>query len=258
MRSPFPTTRSLALCLFLFVCSVSAQSTEFTYQGKLLDSSIAPTALYDLQFRLWDAASGGVQQGSVIQINNVPVRDGIFTVELDFGANIPGSARWLEITVKKPDDGSFTLLNPRQAVSTAPYAVRSLNTASADSLSAGCIGCVNSGHITSVNGSAVTGTIPVASVPSGSGNYIQNQNASPQAGSDFIISGTGSADTFNATTQYNIGLNRVLSIPGTDNLFVGNGAGNSNSGTQNTFVGRSAGQGNSTGVSNAYFGSFAG
>ncbi|MCC7306652.1 MAG: hypothetical protein IT173_03735 [Acidobacteria bacterium] len=259
MRSPFGLARTLILCLFVLVYSASAQSTQFTYQGKLLDSSVAPTALYDLQLSLWDASSGGTQVGSTIQISNVPVREGIFTVQVDFGANFPGTQRWLEVSVKKPADGSYTLLNPRQPVTTTPYAVRSLNTVSADSLSAGCVGCVTAGHVGSVNGSAVTGAIPIASVPSGSGNYIQNQNASPQTGSDFNISGNGSANTFNATTQYNIGLNRVLSTPGTDNVFVGNGSGNANStGISNTFVGRSAGQMNSTGSTNAFFGNFAG
>ncbi len=49
-----------------------------------------------------------------------------------------------------------------------------------------CVNCVTSSQIQSKNGSAVTGTIPVTSVPAGSANYIQN-NTSPQAASDFNI-----------------------------------------------------------------------
>jgi len=63
----------------------------------------------------------------------------------------------------------------------------------------------------------------------------------------------------NTSTQYNIGGNRVFSIPGTFNTFVGAGAGNSNtSGTENSFFGAQAGQSNTSGSSNSFFGHSAG
>jgi hypothetical protein len=48
------------------------------------------------------------------------------------------------------------------------------------------VGCVQDAQIGSVAGSKVNGTIPVASVPAGSANYVQN-TASQQVGSNFNI-----------------------------------------------------------------------
>jgi hypothetical protein len=188
------------------------------------------------------------------------VSNGIFTVQLDFGACVScfnGAARFLEIAVKKTTDATFTLLAPRQPFTSTPYAIRSLNATAADGLSVACINCVTSSQIASVSGSAVTGAIPMASVPAGSGFYIQN-GTSQQASSNFSISGNGAADTFNAATQYNLGGQRVLSNAGTFNLFAGVGAGSANAGVQNSFFGSMAGQDNTSGISNAFFGSLTG
>lgn len=73
------------------------------------------------------------------------------------------------------------------------------------------------------------------------------------------ISGTFSANIVNATTQFNINGARMLSRPGTDNLFAGTFAGNGNTnGAGNSFFGHLAGSGNSTGSDNSFFGRRAG
>ena len=49
-------------------------------------------------------------------------------INLDFGANaFDGAARFLEIGVRAGGGQSYTTLNPRQAVTSIPYAVKSLN-----------------------------------------------------------------------------------------------------------------------------------
>ena len=114
-----------------------AQTTSFTYQGKLTDGGAPANGPYDLQFKLYDALTDGSLQGSpnTVTKTGVQVTNSIFTVQLDFGASaFPGAARFLEISVKRPADGSYTALGPRQPVSSTPYAVRSLNAASADRL----------------------------------------------------------------------------------------------------------------------------
>jgi hypothetical protein len=117
---------------------------------------------------------------------------------------------------------------------------------------------VTSSQIQSVNGSAVTGTIPVASVPAGSGNYVQN-GTSQQTSSNFNVSGTGTANILNATTQYNLNGSRVLSIAGGSNLFAGLNAGTNNtSGGNNSFFGTQAGLSNTTGAGNVFLGIAAG
>src|SRR6266496_3426674 len=183
----------LAVILVLVsVNAVSAQTSAFTYQGKLSDGASPANGNYDMQFKLFDTATvgTGAQQGPTITNASVPVTTGIFTVQLDFGAGaFAGPPRFLEISVRlmgSPDP--YTLLSPRQPVTSTPYSVRSLNSSVADVLSSACVGCVTSTQIGSVAGSVITGTIPVASVPAGSANYVQN-TTSPQAASNFSISG---------------------------------------------------------------------
>jgi hypothetical protein len=109
-----------------------AQQTGFTFQGKLTDSGTAANGNYDLQFALFDAAAGNNQIGQTQTISNVAVSAGVFTVTLDFGANaFSGPNRFLEISARASGTGAFTLLTPRQSITAAPYAVQSLNAATA-------------------------------------------------------------------------------------------------------------------------------
>lgn len=96
----------------------------FTYQGQLTDTSGPVTGNCDFQFGLWDALSGGAQVGTTLGQSNVAVSEGLFTVQLDFGATaFIGGARWLEVAVRCPaGGGSYTTLTPRQPLTAAPYA----------------------------------------------------------------------------------------------------------------------------------------
>lgn len=66
----------------------------------------------------------------------------------------------------------------------------------------------------------VTGSLN-ANLPTGSANYIQNQNAVFQPG-NFSINGVGTANILRAEQQYNIGGNRVLSTGVGNSLVLGN------------------------------------
>ena len=134
-----------------------------------------------------------------------------------------------------------TNLNPRQEITSTPYAIRSLNANQAstaeNSLNPG--GVAASQYVVTTDPRMSDDRNPLA----GSANYIQNPT-NPQASSNFNISGDGKANILSAATQYNIGAKNVLRITGTNNFFVGYNAGISNSsGEQNTFVGVSAGAG---------------
>ena len=251
------------------ICSAPvavAQGTAFTYQGKLSDAGSPANTNYDFQFKLFDTATvgTGTQFGATVPVSNVPVTNGVFTVPLDFGACatcFSGANRFLEITVKQTSGSTFTTLGPRQQITSTPYAIKSQNAAAADGLSVACVSCVTSSQVASVSGSAVTGTIPVVSVPAGSASYIQNQNAAMQVLSNFDISGTGKANVFNAATQYNIGGNRALSADNRNNTIAGIDAGTNNTagtGSGNSFFGVSAGTNNSMGSGNSVFGYLAG
>ena len=132
----------------LLQTSVRAQSSAFTYQGNLAVSTSPANGAHDFQFKLFDALTGGTQIGLIYSATNTVVTSGLFIVTLDFGATaFPGAPRWLEISVRPTGGGSYTMLSPRQPVTATPYAVKSLNAANADTLSAACVGCVTGAQI---------------------------------------------------------------------------------------------------------------
>jgi len=94
--------------------------TAFTYQGYLTEGSSPADGLYDFQVSLYDVETGGTPLDTATQ-NGVDVADGYFTLTLDFGAYLNGTALWLEIWVRPAGVGDYTLLDPRQPMSAAPY-----------------------------------------------------------------------------------------------------------------------------------------
>src|SRR5258708_7423461 len=130
---------SLSLCaLLILVCAgaASAQTTSFTYQGRLTDGGSPANGTYEIQFTLWDASAGGTQQPQPAPVTitrvNVQVTAGAFTVQppLDFGATaFPGADRYLEISVRRTAGDPYTTLSPRQQITSTPYAIRSLTPA---------------------------------------------------------------------------------------------------------------------------------
>lgn len=97
--------------------------TSFTYQGRLTDTGGNPIAgPCTLRFTLYDAASGGATVGNNPQTkSNVPLSDGYFSVDLDFGAGVfDGDARYMKIEVNC--GSGYTTLSPRVALTPAPYA----------------------------------------------------------------------------------------------------------------------------------------
>lgn len=118
---------AVAILLSITTASISAQTTAFSYQGSIKDGANPANGNYDFEFALYDALSGGTQIGSTLTRSAVSVSNGIFSVNLDFGQNFPGANRFLEIHVRQSGGGAFTPLAPRQAISSAPYAVKSLN-----------------------------------------------------------------------------------------------------------------------------------
>jgi hypothetical protein len=106
----------------------AALGTAFTYQGRLTDSDAPAEGSYDFRFILYDADSDGAQVGSAVMRENVPVGDGYFAVELDFGSTaFSGAARYLEVAVRPGDStDAHTALSPRQPLTAAPYALYAL------------------------------------------------------------------------------------------------------------------------------------
>ena len=120
---------AVGLVVSLAVVSKAApMGTAWTYQGRLMDDNEPGDGLYDFQFKLFNDPCTGTQQGSTVDVNNLDVIDGYFTVELDFGSSVfNGNARWLEIIVRQGDSidvGDYVTLSPRQELSPTPYALQ--------------------------------------------------------------------------------------------------------------------------------------
>ena len=103
--------------------------SAFSYQGYIEDGSGAITDTCDLEFKLWDDPSIGTQIGSTVTKAGVSVSEGLFSVQLDFGAAaFEGDDRYLEIGIKCTGDSSFTTLSPRQPITPVPYAMFAMDT----------------------------------------------------------------------------------------------------------------------------------
>jgi hypothetical protein len=255
------------ITIFLFASALTAmaQSTVFTYQGRLTDANLPPDGIYDFEFKLFDALTEGTQELVPIQRLNVQVTGGAFIVLLDFGAgSFPGADRFLEIGVRPAGNGEFTTMTPRQLIPLTPYSIRSSATVYADQ----AINATYAQDATRLGGVPADQYVktddPRLSPLPASALYIQN-STTQQTSSNFNISGNGVAggtltgNIVSATTAYNIGISRVLSSPGSFNFFAGNLAGTRNTtGSGNSFFGVNAGVYNTEGSSNAFFGFEAG
>jgi hypothetical protein len=263
-RISFVELTFLFLSIVLNAGFVQAQTSAFTYQGKLTDMSAAANGNYDFTFRLFDAASDGTQIGTDVVLDNVQATNGIFTVNLDFGTNAfsNGAARFLEISVRTgASTGAFTTLSPRQQITSAPFSIKSLNATNADNSLQ--LGGVAANQFVQTNDTRLTDDRnPLPNSP----NYIQNTTL-PQSASNFNISGNGtvagtlSGGIVNATTQFNFGGARVFYLSGlaNTNTVLGSLAGLQNpTGSFNSFFGNAAGRDTTTGENNSFFGSGAG
>jgi hypothetical protein len=176
-------------CLFLTAVRAPAQTplgTAFTYQGQLQNSGSPENGSCDLQFKLFDAASGGNQIGATITDTSVAIVNGLFTVALDFGAGaFGGSARWLEIGVACPTGSGITVLAPRQQLNPSPNALYASSasvatdpTLTGDGTSASPLGIAAGGVNTAqLAGSAVT-TAKLSAAGSSSGDVLTSSGSS--------------------------------------------------------------------------------
>lgn len=132
----------LILCVSTLCATAVGQpaATAFTYQGQLQDESGPAQGSHDLRFRLWTSDNDPNSSiGPVICRDNVSVSDGLFTEQLDFGANVfVGLPLWLSVEVRADSTpgncsiGSYAPLSPRQPLTPAPYALFAASAGTAD------------------------------------------------------------------------------------------------------------------------------
>ena len=111
----------LSLCVSIL--DTKAETT-FTYQGRFNDGDAPANGVYQMTFRLFDAASGPQQLGG-FTFFGIVVSNGLFNVALDYGPDVfDGGPRWLEIAVRtNGSTAAFTTLAPRQPITASPYSI---------------------------------------------------------------------------------------------------------------------------------------
>jgi len=187
-RSPNKTRLRHLLAVSFFAVATNAQANSFTFQNTLPSEITPATGAFEMEFRLFDAATDGAQIGATVTLAEVAVKDRAFAVGLDFGAAaFPCADRFVEISVRRWSDEPFTVIATRPQILSVPYAIRSLSAATAD----------NALNIGGVDASALVQTTDTRLSDSrdpnpGSDNYIQNRT-SPQTGANFNIDGNGTA-----------------------------------------------------------------
>jgi hypothetical protein len=156
--------------------SATAQTTAFTYQGRFNDSGSPANGFYDFSFALFDSATNGNQVGSTVIVTNVAVSGGLFTVPVDFGSTpFNGTPLWLQINARTNESVNYTLLSPRQPITSAPYAVFSSNAQAANAVAAG--GITGTLNLTQLPPTIVTNgatNINISGNFSGNGNLLTN------------------------------------------------------------------------------------
>jgi len=175
---------SLLLGVLSVAAPLSAQTvgTAFTYQGELRQAGEPAGTPHDFEFRLFNVSEGGIQIGPTVSLAAVAVQDGLFSVELDFGAGqFAGDAQWLEVALRPAGGGDFQTLLPRTAVTAAPYALAALTALDGSVTSASIApGAVGTSQINATQiQRRVTGTCP-------EGQYLRviAQNGTVTCGSD--------------------------------------------------------------------------
>ncbi len=175
MKIFFSTLRNSIAFVILFASATGsrAQSTTFTYQGRLTDGGVPFSGAAEFQFTLWNAASNGTQIAASMPPSMVlNVSNGLFAAAIDFGPGaFSGSNRWLQIDVRTTL-GPFITLAPRQFITASPYAIYSASASTAEGVTSAIPDSLLSSNIVRLQSSPTfTGTVTAASF-SGNGSAL--------------------------------------------------------------------------------------
>lgn len=120
---------SLAAFAGLIESKALADSTHYTYQGRLAQNGSAVSGLYDLRFRVFPTLNSDVPI-STTYADDHPINDGLFTARIEITPIYSVGPRWIEVSVRPGSisnsdrsDASYTKLNPRQELTPTPYAI---------------------------------------------------------------------------------------------------------------------------------------
>ena len=113
----------LSLACLAPIASAEPVGTAFTYQGVISGVGGPIDDTLDFRCSLWDDALAGIQFGPTQLIAATTV-SGVFTLELDFGADPfeEPDAMWLQVEVSEDGGSNYSSL-PRQRLMPSPYSL---------------------------------------------------------------------------------------------------------------------------------------
>ena len=224
MKTNIPITKWLTVLtvavIQLQLATVRAQSTAFSYQGRLINNGSPANGLYDVRFGVWDAPTNGDLVTAMLTNSATGCTNGLFAATLDFGTGVfTGPERWLQLDVRTNGTGTFTALLPRQPILPIPYAIYSANAGNAamatnagtagSAISAATAGTANhfsgslSGDVTGTQGATVVAKVGGQSAASVAGGANAANAATSAATANTIVkrdgSGTVTATSFNGS-----------------------------------------------------------
>ncbi|WP_306580735.1 hypothetical protein, partial [Dokdonella sp.] len=111
------STTAIVLALAIATAAgADARAESFNYHGSLSAAGEPANGSYDLRLTLYSAAEGGNLVAGPIDVYGVTVKDGSFSVPVDFGASLATAAQtWLAVAVKSGNAG-WEALDGRSAV----------------------------------------------------------------------------------------------------------------------------------------------
>ena len=111
------STTAIVLALAIATAAgADARAESFNYHGSLSAAGKPANGSYDLRLTLYSAAEGGNLVAGPIDVYGVTVKDGSFSVPVDFGASLATAAQtWLAVAVKSGNAG-WEALDGRSAV----------------------------------------------------------------------------------------------------------------------------------------------
>ncbi|MEO8804105.1 MAG: tail fiber domain-containing protein [Rudaea sp.] len=115
-----------ALAAASIFSSGALRAAEFTYHGNLQDAGKPAEGTYDLELTLYSSPEGGKVVAGPLVMYKVPVHEGTFSTEADFGllTHVTGPS-WLGVAVRSAGKGDFAPLSARAPISAAETATNS-------------------------------------------------------------------------------------------------------------------------------------
>ncbi len=198
----------------------AATNSTINFQARLQSASgaIVPDGNYNIQFKLYGAASGGTALWTENYYNNASqgarTVNGYFNVKLGSVTAFPSTINWdqelwLTMNVGGTTTGTPTLdgeMDPRLKLTAVPYALSAgqLQTTSGSNMSKLSIQAPTGGNqVFQIQDQGAAGTYNILTAPSGSDGYVKLQGGTPgtQQGGNLNISGTGIFATGLSTAQ---------------------------------------------------------